>query len=549
MRLHRQWKRAISFLTSVVLTTVSIVPGISPMTAYAAGEDPSKVYVVGSDSATELNESLPSMYDAGTYTAKYIEDGSEEHYAKKKFEWTDKNAGEGKITIETKLPVDSNPTTAVYAFTTCTGHGFGSDYDAYHTHYTTQPIYKDIAKANIEWLLKNYDQVDLIIVDQGNYGGIHIKENVTLANYESALEESRSNFTYGQHWNCSLYTGLYEYLFKETITANNYTNLNKVQKRFPTAIYVSFDNFYNGLPGDRANQHGIAMEAQEYPEAWPILKEYRKNSLYISSGLDDSGNSKKFCYYDTANVTNSREDFVASNIILALGDPSIYDPGANNGKMPENMLWDENQFRSTSHEYKPNPHSSWLNESRTSCYYVGNKYKVDYSYGESFEKQGAHAVGSIQISDLLSNVLEINGNGASAVSVTADPETGAKFDENEPVKILPDGTISVAVSEYVRDTVIKLEIPVKVDDNNLTDDHLNKWSNTNGNASVIIEQGDKPPTTINITSPKMHLEGTSLDTDAEGAGLVKKQVNAERRYMPTERKENRLTERTPPNRT
>ena len=100
MRLHRQWKRAISFLTSVVLTTVSIVPGISPMTAYAAGEDPSKVYVVGSDSATELNESLPSMYDAGTYTAKYIEDGSEEHYAKKKFEWTDKNAGEGKITIE-----------------------------------------------------------------------------------------------------------------------------------------------------------------------------------------------------------------------------------------------------------------------------------------------------------------------------------------------------------------------------------------------------------------------------------------------------------------
>ena len=174
MRLHRQWKRAISFLTSVVMTTVSIVPGISPLTAYAAGEnreDPSKVYVVGSDPATVLNENDPSKYNAGTYTAAYIEDDSKDHYAKKKFEWTDKDAGEGKITIETKLPVDSNPTTAVYAFTTCTGHGFGSDYDAYHTHYTTQPIYKDIAKANIEWLLDNYDKVDLIIVNQGNYGG------------------------------------------------------------------------------------------------------------------------------------------------------------------------------------------------------------------------------------------------------------------------------------------------------------------------------------------------------------------------------------------
>ena len=530
MRLHRQWKRAISFLTSVVMTTVSIVPGISPLTAYAAGEnreDPSKVYVVGSDPATVLNENDPSKYNAGTYTAAYIEDDSKDHYAKKKFEWTDKDAGEGKITIETKLPVDSNPTTAVYAFTTCTGHGFGSDYDAYHTHYTTQPIYKDIAKANIEWLLDNYDKVDLIIVNQGNYGGIHIEENVTKDNYVSKLE-STDNFTYGQHWNCSLYTGLYEYLFKERITADNYTSLNKVQKRFPTAIYVSFDNFYNGLLGAESNHHGIAVEAQKYPEAWPILKEYRDKGLYISSGLDDSGSSEKFCYYNTANVTNSREDFVASNIILALGNPSIYDPEANNWKMPEDRLWDGYQFYDKDHHtYEPNPYSSWLNTSRTSCYYVGNKYKVDYSYGESFEKQGAHAVGSIQISDLLSNVLEINGNGASAVSVTADPETGAKFDENEPVKILPDGTISVAVSEYVRDTVIKLEIPVKVDDNNLTDDHLNKWSNTNGNASVIIEQGDKPSTTINITSPKMHLEGTSLDTDAEGAGLVKKQVNAE----------------------
>ena len=45
---------------------------------------------------------------------------------------------------------------------------------------------------------------------------------------------------------CSLYTGLYEYLMGKaagSITSASYTGAGDTQKRFPTAIYVSFDLF------------------------------------------------------------------------------------------------------------------------------------------------------------------------------------------------------------------------------------------------------------------------------------------------------------------
>ena len=92
MRLHRQWKRAISFLTSVVMTTVSIVPGIPPMTAYAAGEQSGSVYFNNTDPLVELDDTTKdneNYFNTGTHTVEYTEPDSEEYYVKKQFDWKD----------------------------------------------------------------------------------------------------------------------------------------------------------------------------------------------------------------------------------------------------------------------------------------------------------------------------------------------------------------------------------------------------------------------------------------------------------------------------
>ena len=147
MRLHRQWKRAISFLTSVVMTTVSIVPGIPSMTAYAAPADldSQTVYVNGTE--TPLDENDESLYDSGTYTRNNLSDDGE-YFVSKQFDWTDgSNKTEGDITFQLKLDANTPKSVAVYSFTPCEAHGFNR---------------ATVAEENIKWMLQNYEQVDLI---------------------------------------------------------------------------------------------------------------------------------------------------------------------------------------------------------------------------------------------------------------------------------------------------------------------------------------------------------------------------------------------------
>ena len=77
----------------------------------------------------------------------------------KAFQWTDKENGKGQIIL--KMELDEAPESrAVYAFTPCTAHGFS----------------QTICNNNINWLLQNYDHLDVIYITDNTYNGIHILE-------------------------------------------------------------------------------------------------------------------------------------------------------------------------------------------------------------------------------------------------------------------------------------------------------------------------------------------------------------------------------------
>ncbi len=150
-----------SLLGILLLTMVFIIQAM-PIDSFAADTyvdpDATNVYLAGGDdlldeSKTEEEGSGGAgYYDNGTYTNRDLLDAGD-YYVQKQFDWTDKENGKGKITFKTKLNVTKEPTRAVYAFTPCEAHGF---------------LLKTAVK-NIEYLLKNYDQVDLIWIT-GTYG-------------------------------------------------------------------------------------------------------------------------------------------------------------------------------------------------------------------------------------------------------------------------------------------------------------------------------------------------------------------------------------------
>ncbi len=276
-------------------------------------EDPNKddVHIVDDDSLLdpekEETEDDP-YYDNGTYTnQQLLENG--DYYVRKQFDWTDKENGEGKITFRTKLNVTKAPTIAVYAFTPCEAHGFRLQ----------------TALRNIEYLLRNYDRVDLIYVTGEykqipfatnasgtsitnvyvwvhDYDDIHIVKDVGsdsdnngkadfLDILQIGINDDGSTYydstpsawsgdkglghkywaqTYGTstghngvHFGISLYTGLYAYFadVDPSSLSSNPTATLTNAVNEPTAIYVSFD----GLLDTRTAPSGVPYVQEQDP--------------------------------------------------------------------------------------------------------------------------------------------------------------------------------------------------------------------------------------------------------------------------------------------
>ena len=527
MRLHRQWKRAISFLTSVVLTTVSIVPGISPLTAYAAGEDPSNVYVVGSDPAAELNEAITdeSYYDNGTYTVTNLDDNG--HYVKKQFEWVDPTASKSDavITFEMNLNVDKKETTAVYSFTPCLCHGFS----------------EEIARNNIEWMKEHYDHVDLIwysgtvsdIEDKKDSlfthdvaTGIHIATDVQENDlYKTILNEDGSHEDegiprvlwdhYGAHWGISAYAGLYAYFKGYTdadmaTVAKNPTDTvtmdNAVRK--PTAIYTAFDGLLDsrwfcpsGAPYERAENASKDSDLS-YPKPkyniWPILCQYDTEKRYFSSGRNAHKANDKTAGWAASSTSWDASDnqdnlhYYMWNELLALMDPSVF-TRYNKTSIPDDELWN--------------------GAKRSTTYLSGNQFKsgqcpaqFDYLYSSTFQEQGAKAV-ELALDETPEKALTVDAANVESVTWTAVPDTGADVEYT-----IKDGKVHFNIKEYTHDTLLTFKIKCKVDDENAKT--VGSWFDVNSTATLTIDDEE-----VEITSPKAHLEGYRITTEVIGGTI------------------------------
>lgn len=357
-------KRLFYIIGSLILSVMFIMQTM-PLDVFAAADntydDPNadKVYLSGT--TEELDETKtedPSSggagyYDNGTYTNRNLLEAGD-YYVKKQFDWTDKDAGKGKITFRTKLNVTKEPTVAVYAFTPCEAHGFT----------------RSTALRNIQYLVKNYDRVDLIWLTADykgvphindatgrtstvnmwvhDYSDIHITENVGGDSDGNGFEDfydilqvtrggaystrqsawsgdkglgpkywSKSHTNAGHagvHFGISLYTGLYAYLAgcdPADLAANTAQTLNSSDKE-PTAIYISFDGILDtrtapsGVPYVQENDPLIVASRYGYNNnytyplinynCWPILYKMDKEKRYYSLGMNGSGTVNEFVF-------------------------------------------------------------------------------------------------------------------------------------------------------------------------------------------------------------------------------------------------------------
>lgn len=101
---------------------------------------------------------LPSNYGYGEYQRNKQSATDPDSYLMNAVEWTDREAGEGKVTVvaRTDSPKVSR---ALFVFTTCTGHNASDGYDP------NVGLTPSVIMSNIMTLIQNYDAVDVIVVN------------------------------------------------------------------------------------------------------------------------------------------------------------------------------------------------------------------------------------------------------------------------------------------------------------------------------------------------------------------------------------------------
>ena len=569
-----KYKRLLSVLLAMVLV-LSLAPTAVFADDPAAPTHDGKVYVVGTEDE-ELDEDDPTLYDSGTYTRADMDDPDE--YLTKQFDWTDKDAGEGVITFQTKLNVDNRAErTAVYAFTPCTAHHFS----------------KDIAKSNIEFLLNSYDQVDIVTVTgtytrknanrdfysyETTYGDIRIVTGLTMnsdadengepdyldllygtytgddwANgwkgFPSDRDANDNWYTTGSHFMYSLYTGLYAYLWGKDDAMDlqdNPTQTLTDPVRDPAAIYVSFDGILgNGImesqKGDNwAVTFGVPYTWNDewdntgihYPEinydCWQLLYNYDQSKRYFSMGLDALGKYNRFMFSYSLTGNDSMEDWVNSsfyrmwNEILALADPSLLENMKDNaddlitiGGIPTNKLWNGEKVNSNTFNPEDAEYTFELSQNSRSHHIIRKStYGFDYKYNQSFAELNMPVKG-ITLTDTLSDYFDVSSTAATQIEVTAEPADGAN------VRYTVNGkTVVFDIANYEPGTELTFKIYVTATDEAVA--AANRWLDTNGSAKLTVSVNDDETIEHPITSPKAHLERRNITVtktwDDNGSG-------------------------------
>ena len=320
----------------------------------------------------DLNDAYQKNYQKST-----ADDGS---YLIKSAEWTDKQKGEGLITIQGVQYQELEETSALYVATMCYAHG----------------LTEDILVRNIQTLIKYYDKVDFIAINNCYAEGILDSKTFTKDATEDEIrlyvsEAKNSGMTY-PHLSYSIPYAIQEYLFgnagDEYINASNLINN-------PTAIYTSFDSFYLGNTGGTTASSGWGAEygTEKY---FNFIKENFANRYFSMSRY--SRQEGKQCI----GVRNPFQKYEASrlNVLIGILNPENYGEA--------DLVYSEESL------------NKWQADNSADLLELpveDKKYLADYSYSQDFEATGVQVITNCTIADTVQDyfeIVDVNATGGSA---------------------------------------------------------------------------------------------------------------------------------------
>ena len=320
----------------------------------------------------DLNDAYQRNYQKSTSP-----DGS---YLIKSAEWTDKQKGEGLITIQGVQSQELENTSALYVATMCYYHG----------------LTEDILVKNIQTLIQYYDKVDFIGINDLYEAGIVDTKTFTADSSEDEIrnyivETKNASGNSVPHYTNSIPPAIEKYLFgnmgDEYINEDNLIN-------DPTAIYVSCDSAFLNGSGTRwgieyATEKYFNFIEEHYGERYFSMSEYSKQDakpyMYIRSPLSD--------FYDE-NVMN---------IVIGVLNPENY--GEADSVLSQASI------------------EQWKNgtglDSNRALYlpYEDKKYAADYNYSQDFEATGVQVITNCTIADTVYDyfeIVDVNATGGSA---------------------------------------------------------------------------------------------------------------------------------------
>ena len=320
----------------------------------------------------DLNDAYQKNYQKST-----ADDGS---YLIKSAEWTDKQKGEGLITIQGVQYQELEETSALYVATMCYAHG----------------LTEDILVRNIQTLIKYYDKVDFIAINNCYAEGILDSKTFTKDATEDEIrlyvsEAKNSGMTY-PHLSYSIPYAIQEYLFGNA--GDEYINVSNLINN-PTAIYTSFDSFYLGNTGGTTASSGWGAEygTEKY---FNFIKENFANRYFSMSQY--SRQEGKQCI----GVRYPFQKYEASrlNVLIGILNPENYGEA--------DLVYSEESL---------NKWQADNSEDLLELPVEDKKYLADYSYSQDFEATGVQVITNCTIADTVQDyfeIVDVNATGGSA---------------------------------------------------------------------------------------------------------------------------------------
>ena len=284
----------------------------------------------------------------------------------------------------------------------------------------------------------------------------------------------------------------------------SYTGTADTQKRFPTAIYLSFDLKATSINSGTTN--GITDIVSF--DCWSILRTYKEQGRYYSSGLDATGTYPYLGYdnqhwnsFDTAQKV--RQCFVFNEIIGLMNPTYMNDVNGDGSADLQDIL-----VISQQHKLWNGDNVVYKNQEDFRYY---EEYVSDYRYNQTFAAQDAPTIIPVTLVDTISDNFVIAPTDPLSWSSV---DTGGSDTTNSGTKLTPtvdygSNTVNIQYNKYHDGDTVTITVDVILNDapEQVT---WNDWFDANDGDAVLTAEQNGETATETVSSPIAHVEEASF---------------------------------------